>query len=82
MKFYKYWQTTFLDGKSIKKYRVGILGLLFLLTIAIPLSAQDLQVNLTVPTQGIDNFSVCGEPKPISLTIENPLIGPISLTTD
>jgi len=51
--------------------RVYILGLWLVLTQTMPLFAQDLQVDLSVPAQGVDNFSVCGAAKPISLTIEN-----------
>ena len=47
------------------------LGLWLLIVPVTPISAQDLQVNLAVPTQVVDNFAVCGEAKSISLTIEN-----------
>ena len=71
MKDYKNWQTIRLDRRPIKKNRVGLLGCLLLLTMILPLSAQDLQVNFAVPIQGVDNFSVCGEPKIINLDLEN-----------
>ena len=47
------------------------LGLWLVLTQVNVILAQDLQVNIAVPAQGTDNFSVCGTAKPISLTIEN-----------
>jgi len=45
--------------------------LLLCLVVVNPVSAQDLQVTMTVPTQGVDDFSVCGEAETISLDIEN-----------
>ncbi len=62
----------FLRQKSIKDTcALFMLGLCLIIVQAPAVFAQDLQVNITVPTQGVDNFSVCGEAKPISLTIEN-----------
>jgi len=84
MKDYKHWLglivaskpykslTGLLRLKSIKETcGLFILGLWLLLAPITAISAQDLQVNLAVPAQGVDNFSVCGAAKPISLTIEN-----------
>ncbi len=66
------WCRYFLRSALISKTRTFFTSIvLLILTITTPLSAQDLQVNISVPNQGTDAFSVCGIEKPIALTIEN-----------
>ncbi|MFK7984355.1 MAG: hypothetical protein AB8G86_30565, partial [Saprospiraceae bacterium] len=52
-------------------YKLFTLGLWLVLIQANFLVAQDLQVNIGGIAQGMDNFSVCGTAKQISLTIKN-----------